>query len=325
MARTVISVIQAQSKSATNYKSPSRPASVLKSSKNASSSSPAVASPSSTKLSFRARSLPPKKIARVAKKLPKKEQIDFESFQSNRGERKLSVADGNSSDIEFRSNKVKKSTKETGGIKSKYLTMIMESIYKLQSKNGSSRTVILNQLKLDYSDVIGSNEANINLNLKLALKLGLDTEVLKMARESGKGSGSFKLTKEAIKTVKQKITSNLSPGVKKEVGAKVKQSTPRRKNSTSNVFENMTVTTPDSYVHMENVNKTQTSIIKGIKPVTPVSEKVKTKPNTDQRNSATNRFKPYVNLEKVSEEEIFASCASPRLRKLHPGQTSTPR
>jgi len=324
MARTVISVIQAQSKSTTNYKSPLRPASALKSSKNASSS--AVSSPASTKLSVRARSLPPKKIARVAKKLPKKEQIDFESFQSNRGERRVSAVDGNSSDIEFRSsNKVKKSTKETGGIKSKYLTMIMESIYKLQSKNGSSRTVILNQLKLDYSDVIGSNEANINLNLKLALKLGLDTEVLKMARESGKGSGSFKLTKEAIKTVKQKITSNLSPGVKKEVGAKVKQSTPRRKNSTSNVFENMTVTTPDSYVHMENVNKTQTSIIKGIKPVTPLSEKVKTKPNTDQRNSATNRFKPYVNLEKVSEEEIFASCASPRLRKLHPGQTSTPR
>jgi len=323
MARTVISVIQAQSKSTTNYKSPLRPASALKSSKNASSS--AVSSSASTKVSVRARSLPPKKIARVAKKLPKKEQIDFESFQSNRGERKLSVADGNSSDIEFRSNKVKKSTKETGGIKSKYLTMIMESIYKLQSKNGSSRTVILNQLKLDYSDVIGSNEANINLNLKLALKMGLDTEVLKMARESGKGSGSFKLTKEAIKTVKQKITSNLSPGVKQDVGAKVKHSTPRRKNSTSNVFENMTVTTPDSYVRMENLNQTQTSIIKGIKPVTPVSEKVKTKPNTDLRNSATNRFKPYVNLEKVSEEEIFASCASPRLRKLHPGQTSTPR
>jgi len=320
MARTVISVIQAQSKSTTNnYKSPSRPASALKS-LNASSS--ALSSPASSKLSVRARSLPPKKIARVAKKLPKKEQIDFESFQSNRGERKLSFADGNSSDVEFRSNKVKKSSKETGGIKSKYLSMIMESIYKLQSKNGSSRTVILNQLKLDYSDVIGSNEANINLNLKLALKMGLDTEVLKMARESGKGSGSFKLTKEAIKTVKQKMTSNLPPGVKKEVGANVKQSTPRRKNSTSNVFENMTVTTPDSYVRMENLNQTQTSIIKGIKPV---SEKVKTKPNANLRNSATNRFKPYVNLEKVSEEEIFASCASPRLRKLHPGQTSTPR
>ena len=85
MARTVISVIQAQSKSTTNYKSPLRPASALKSSKNASSS--AVSSSASTKVSVRARSLPPKKIARVAKKLPKKEQIDFESFQSNRGER----------------------------------------------------------------------------------------------------------------------------------------------------------------------------------------------------------------------------------------------
>lgn len=312
MARTVISVIQAQSKSASKYKSPSRSTST--SALNTSCTS--VLSPSSSKLSVR--SLPPKKTARVAKKLSKKEQeqLNYESLQ--RGERKRSVADGNSSDGEVKSNKVKKSATETGGIKSKYLTMIMEIIYKLQNKNGSSRQVILNQLKLDFSDVIGANEANISLNLKLALKMGLDSEVLKMAKESGKGSGSFKLTSKAIKTLKQKMTSNHSPGVKKENGAKVRQSTPTRKTSTSNVFENKTVTnTPDSHVRTENVNKAS------FNPGTPSSDKVKTKPNTAERNSATNRFKPFVNLEKVSEEEIFSSCASPRLRKLPPGQKAS--
>ena len=71
--------------------------------------------------------------------------------------------------------------------------MVSACIFKLKDRNGSSRAAILNQLKLDYSKEIGSNEANIHTNLKIALKKGLAEGVLRMAKESGKGSGSFKL------------------------------------------------------------------------------------------------------------------------------------
>ena len=74
---------------------------------------------------------------------------------------------------------------------------------KLESASGSSRAAILNQLKLDYSKEIGANEKMIGVNLSLALKHGLKTGVLKMAKKSGKGSGSFKLTSEEIKRKKQ--------------------------------------------------------------------------------------------------------------------------
>ena len=93
----------------------------------------------------------------------------------------------------------KKTSKNPGGVKAKYLSLISECIFKLKSRTGSSRAAILNQLKLDHTKAIGVNEAYINLNLKLALKFGLDTGVLRMATETGKGSGSFKLTVEEIK------------------------------------------------------------------------------------------------------------------------------
>ena len=102
------------------------------------------------------------------------------------------------------------------GPRAKFLSMVTSCIFKLQDRNGSSRAAILNQLKLDYRTDIGSNEANINMNLKLALKKGLDEGVLKMAKESGKGSGSFKLTPKEIKKHKVQVpTSKNSNEVEK--------------------------------------------------------------------------------------------------------------
>ena len=175
MARTVVSVIQNQQAPKTKRakESPSKP-------------SPVTTSYSSTKGSINR--LPPKKRAKVAKKLKVQEKVTNLNSQVQ------------SPGPAAKTTEVKKKTsKNPGGVKAKYLSLISECIVKLKSRSGSSRAAILNQLKLDHSKAIGVNEANINLNLKLALKFGLDTGVLRMAKDTGKGSGSFKLTDEEIK------------------------------------------------------------------------------------------------------------------------------
>merc|ERR1711874_688271 len=91
------------------------------------------------------------------------------------------------------------------GLKTKYVNMIAESIFSLQQKNGSSRPVIANQLKLQFAKSVGYNEAEINLNIKLALKKGLEEGVFKMAKVAGKGSGSYKLTESEVRKLKKKL------------------------------------------------------------------------------------------------------------------------
>ena len=101
----------------------------------------------------------------------------------------------------------KSQVKKMKGSKEKFLTLVTTCIWKLKDRNGSSRAAILNQLKLDFAKQIGSNEANINLNLKLALKKGLEDGILKMAKKSGKGSGSYKLTPKELKKLNMKTPS----------------------------------------------------------------------------------------------------------------------
>ena len=101
---------------------------------------------------------------------------------------------------------------KSSGPKSKFLGLVASCIFKLKDRKGSSRAAILNQLKLDYTLEIGCNETSINTNLKVALKKGLADGVLKMAKEVGKGSGSFKLTDEELRRQKAKFmkVNNLS-------------------------------------------------------------------------------------------------------------------
>ena len=200
MARTVVSVIQNQQapKIKPAKESPSKP-------------SPVTSSYSSAKSSINR--LPPKKRAKVAKKLEVQEKATNlnSQVQSPIPAKKTTEAK-------------KKTSKNPGGVKAKYLSLISECIVKLKSRSGSSRAAVLNQLKLDHSKAIGVNEANINLNLKLALKFGLDSGVLRMAKDSGKGSGSFKLTEEEIKrrrasvkksTINQSLIDSFYVGVDK--------------------------------------------------------------------------------------------------------------
>ena len=179
-------------------------------------------------------SLPPKKRAKVAKKLKAKDKQVI--IHKNTTQRVINEAKGNHNNSSKSSKKAAKNS--SGGIKAKYLSMIVECIFKQQNKNGSSRPVILNQLKLDFGDVIGSNEKNINLNLKLALKQGLETGVLKMAKEAGKGSGSFKLTNDELKKLKTKY-----PQKKAE----------KKTDFTPSLSEDAVIKTPESFVLLEKV------------------------------------------------------------------------
>ena len=133
--------------------------------------------------------IPPKIRARMAKKvetLPEK--------KTSRAKTK----------VEEQESKGKPKEGGAEGLKAKYVKMIAECIFSLQHKNGSSRPVIANQLKLQFAKSIGYNEAEINLHIKLALKKGLEEGVFKMAKVAGKGSGSYKLTETEVKKLKKK-------------------------------------------------------------------------------------------------------------------------
>eukprot|EP00092_Neocalanus_flemingeri_P024370 GFUD01026426.1.p1 GENE.GFUD01026426.1~~GFUD01026426.1.p1 ORF type:complete len:200 (-),score=40.67 GFUD01026426.1:128-727(-) len=163
----------------------------------------------SSRLDTPSRSAPPKKIAKVA--TPAKTELISDELNP-----RVLLSKTLDHLSQFKFDKTPgKAGKTTAGKsttssapKSKFLSMVTACIFKLQSRNGSSRAVILNQIKLDYPTAIGGNEANINLNLKLALKKGLAEGVLRMAKEFGKGSGSFKLTKKELKNHKVKTTKN---------------------------------------------------------------------------------------------------------------------
>ena len=101
------------------------------------------------------------------------------------------------------------------GLETKYVNMIVECMFSLQQKNGFSRPVIANQLKLQFAKSIGYNEAEINLNLKVALKKGLEEGVFEMAKVSGKGSGSYKLIESEVKKLKKKLEKQQEPAAAK--------------------------------------------------------------------------------------------------------------
>ena len=150
-------------------------------------------------------SAPPKKVAKIATPSKSSVKLDFLNPRIL-----LSKTLDLPSDLRLRKSPVKglKTTAKPFGPKAKFLSKVAACIYQLKDRNGSSRSAILNQLKLDYPTDIGNNEATINMNLKMALKKGLEEGVLKIAKESGKGSGSFKLTPQELKKHKAETIKN---------------------------------------------------------------------------------------------------------------------
>ena len=78
----------------------------------------------------------------------------------------------------------------------KYSVMIAAAIAALKDRSGSSRQAILKYICANYK----VDAAKAAVQLRLALKRAVAKGALKMARESGKGAGSYKL----VKVVKEK-------------------------------------------------------------------------------------------------------------------------
>ena len=233
------------------------------------------------------------------------------------------------------------------GLKAKYVNMIAEVIFSLKQKSGSSRPVIANQLKLQFAKSVGYNEAEINLNIKLALKKGLEEGVFKMAKETGKGSGSYKLTESEVKKLKKKLQKQQSAAA---AAAKTKQQPNMDSFISRTPKTNTKVTpeigpdkTPDSYVLLQNVlspqfneakdenqceSKTPMSKSKKLslkkKVRTPKAEDatiVKTPKSTNKENNTQakedeGRSGSGGSLnKKVAEELVTFSSSSPSLRR----------
>ena len=73
----------------------------------------------------------------------------------------------------------------------KYSVMIAAAITALKDRTGSSRQAILKYVCANYK----VDAAKAGQHLRLALKAGIKKGSLKMAKESGKGAGKFKLVK----------------------------------------------------------------------------------------------------------------------------------
>ena len=81
----------------------------------------------------------------------------------------------------------------------KYSVMIAAAITALKDRSGSSRQAILKYICANYK----VDAAKAAVQIRLALKRGVAKGALKMARESGKGAGSYKLVK-VVKPKKEK-------------------------------------------------------------------------------------------------------------------------
>merc|ERR1711881_53684 len=73
----------------------------------------------------------------------------------------------------------------------KYSVMIAAAITALKDRTGSSRQAILKYVCANYK----VDAAKAGQHLRMALKAGIKKGTLKMAKESGKGAGCFKLVK----------------------------------------------------------------------------------------------------------------------------------
>merc|ERR1711963_809056 len=95
----------------------------------------------------------------------------------------------------------------------KYSVMIAAAIGALKDRTGSSRQAILKYVCANYK----VDAAKAGQHLRLALKAGIKKGSLKMAKESGKGAGKFKLVK--VEKPKKKAAAK-KPAAKKPKAAK---------------------------------------------------------------------------------------------------------
>merc|ERR1711994_387112 len=93
----------------------------------------------------------------------------------------------------------------------KYSVMITAAITALKDRTGSSRQAILKYICANYK----GDGAKAGQQLRMALKAGIKKGTLKMAKESGKGAGCFKLVKVEKPKKAKKAVKPKKPAVKK--------------------------------------------------------------------------------------------------------------
>merc|ERR1711884_592894 len=91
----------------------------------------------------------------------------------------------------------------------KYSEMIAAAIGALKDGTGSSRQAILKYICANYK----VDAAKAGQHLRMALKAGIKKGSLKMAKESGKGAGKFKLVE--VEKPKKKAAPKKKPAAKK--------------------------------------------------------------------------------------------------------------
>merc|ERR1712014_6425 len=96
----------------------------------------------------------------------------------------------------------------------KYSVMIAAAIGALKDRTGSSRQAILKYVCANYK----VDAAKAGQHLRMALKAGIKKGSLKMAKESGKGAGKFKLVK--VEKPKKKAAPKKKPAAKKPAAKK---------------------------------------------------------------------------------------------------------
>merc|ERR1712018_429599 len=121
--------------------------------------------------------------------------------------------------------KAKKATKpKAPAAHPKYSVMIAAAIGALKDRTGSSRQAILKYIFANYK----VDAAKAGQHLRMALKAGIKKGTLKMAKESGKGAGCFKLVK-VEKPKKAKKVVKPKPAVKKAKKAPAKKAAAKPK------------------------------------------------------------------------------------------------
>merc|ERR1712088_1116298 len=106
----------------------------------------------------------------------------------------------------------------------KHSVMIAAAITALKDRTGSSRQAILKCICANYK----VDAAKAGQHLRMALKAGIKKGTLKMAKESGKGAGCFKLVKvekpkKAKKAVKPKKPKTVKKAAPKKKAAPAKK------------------------------------------------------------------------------------------------------
>merc|ERR1712088_131840 len=102
-----------------------------------------------------------------------------------------------------------------------YAVMIAAAIGGLKDRTGSSRQAILKYVTANYK----VDAAKAAVHLRLALKSGVAKGSLKMAKESGKGAGCYKLAEKPKAEKKPKAKKAATPKKPKKAAAPKKTAT----------------------------------------------------------------------------------------------------